>query len=174
MKLNLSKYNILCIADEIEYSTIDDVLSFLELETDKPNILFISTPGGDVDATDSILHLLKASRVKFEYVLASAQCQSAGSTIFMDFPIEKRLAFQDCIFLFHPTKTSIRGQQKNFVENARVLSDMDKRVVKRLINPKFSKEQAIELLKQDKLVNIRFMIKYGLLLSKNVIKLGKL
>lgn len=76
-------YNVYLFSEITGPKQFTDVIECLQVATEEDTVLIhLSTPGGDIDATDTFLHALKGSRARVVFN-ASGGVHSAGTLILM-------------------------------------------------------------------------------------------
>ena len=175
MTLNLQDYDVFMIAGEIDFDITAKLYNYLEKPVNKPKVLVISSPGGLIDGAEAIKNILGTHSTKIDKVIANAECSSAAFELFITFPIEKRLAYQGTYFVAHSgyMEHLDNADEATLVEYQKYITKFNEKTAKLMANPKLPLQKARDIIKEGTMRSVPFIIKHGLLLKENVIKLNK-
>ncbi len=110
------------INDKVAARAVTHLLALAE-ESDDPNNLYISSPGGHVESGDMVHDVIKFIRPRVR-AIGSGWVSSAGALIFVGAPVEDRYCLPNTRFLLHQPSGGIGGTASDMVIQARQIEIM--------------------------------------------------
>lgn len=142
------------------WNNIDD-MDNISVEERKPICLYINTPGGDLDATFSIISTIKLSKTPVHtYTIGTAY--SGG--FFIAISGHKRFGFPYSSYLFHEGSAMDGGDAHKFIQRVNFYKKQLKRLRQVVLdNTKITSEEYDEAKADDWFMNPKEALKYGVI-----------
>lgn len=138
-----------------------DEMDNVPVEDRKPICIYINTPGGDLDATFSIISSIKASRTPvYTYVIGTAY--SGG--FFIAISGHKRFGFSHSSYMFHEGSAMDMGDAHKFLQRAEFYKVQLKRIKRIVIeNTKITSQKYKEVKTNDWFMDSEEALRYGVI-----------
>ena len=130
MRERLFKARTLIISGEINQKLASEVMGQLlamSVESDAPITIFINSQGGHVESGDTIHDMVQFIKAPVRMV-GTGWVASAGATIYVAVPRERRFALKNTRFLLHQPAGGMRGSAADLAIEAKEIVKMRERL----------------------------------------------